>query len=117
MRTTMLAGLILAMSCTTASAAPSAVQITSVEMNNNSLYVNGSGNRAPAIFVHGTLMPALSCTQQGVFIVQGDSFSKQTLAILLAARISGTPAGYTHVYGCIRENLRQLEKYGPGGSK
>lgn len=94
----------LALSTTnTVAAAPYTVQITQVEMNNNGLYVDSSGTAQAAIFVRGTFTPALPCAQQGFFIIASDPFEKETLAMLIAAKVAGTPIGYAHVY-CFAAN-------------
>jgi hypothetical protein len=81
-----------------AMAAPYTVQITEIEMNNNSLYIDGSGNPQPVIVVRGVFTPALPCTQQGFFLLSTDPLFQHTLAILLAAKAAGTNVGFTHVY-------------------
>lgn len=83
---------------TEALAAPYTVQVSEVEMNNNGLYFDASGNAAPAIFVRGTFTPALPCAQQGFFLVAADPFFQATLAIILSAKATGAPVGFTHVY-------------------
>ena len=79
-------------------AAPYTVQVTEVEMNNNGLFIDASGNAEPAIFVRGTFSPALPCAQQGFFLISGDPLLQYTLAIILTAKASGSPLGFTHVY-------------------
>ncbi len=79
-------------------AAPYTVQVSEVEMNNNGLYIDASGNIAPAIFVRGTFTPVLPCAQQGFFLIANDPFFQETLAIILSAKATGTPLGFTHVY-------------------
>jgi hypothetical protein len=74
------------------------VQISEVEMNNNGLYVDASGNAEPAIFVRGTFSPPLPCAQQGFFLINGDPLLQYTLAIILSAKASGALLGYTHGY-------------------
>jgi len=69
------------------------VQISEVEMNNNSLYIDASGNLQPAIVVRGTFTPALPCAQQGFFLIAGDPFFDETIAILLSAKATGSPVG------------------------
>ena len=79
-------------------AAPYTVQIAQVEMNNNALYIDAAGNPEPAIFVRGTFTPALPCAQQGFFLIAGDPFFDETIAILLSAKATGSPVGFTFVY-------------------
>jgi hypothetical protein len=38
------------------------------------------------------------CAQQGFFLVAGDAFFQETLAIILSAKATDTPVGFTHVY-------------------
>ena len=83
---------------TVAMAAPYTVQITEIEMNNNSLYVDGSGIPQAVIVVRGVFTPTLPCTQQGFFLISTDPLFQDTVAILLAAKAAGTSVGFTHVY-------------------
>jgi len=83
---------------TVAFAAPYTVQISEVEINNNGLFVDASGNPQPAIFVRGTFTPTLPCAQQGFFLYANDPFLPETVAVLLAAKATGSPVGFTFIY-------------------
>ncbi len=96
--TSMLAALLCCGLSGIALAAPYSVQVAEVEMNNSGLYIDANGSPQPAIFVRGVFTPALPCAQQGFFLTSADPFLQETLAIILTAKASGAPLGFTHVY-------------------
>ena len=53
--------------------------------NDSGLYVDGTGNPAPAIFVYGAFTPALPCVSQGFFLIPSDPLFSETVAIIVIA--------------------------------
>jgi len=92
-------------------AAPYTVQISEVEMNNNSLYIDASGNPEPAIVVRGTFTPALPCAQQGFFLIAGDPFFSERSLSCCRPRPRARPWGSrscTAMRADIREEIHSV---------
>jgi hypothetical protein len=88
------------------------VTVTNVYMVVDGSYAT-SDLPAPRVMVFGNFTPAFPCPVKAFVLVPSDPLYKETYAMFVAARLSGTPIQYFHVYctspsGLGRGNLYQL---------
>ena len=88
------------------------VTITNIYMVTDASYAT-SDLPGIRVMIIGTFTPALPCANQIFTLVPTDQLFKETYSMFVAAKLSGTPIQYYHIYctattGIGRGNLYQL---------